>query len=57
MTTATTTKKIRIIERPNMRKYGTIFEVEVDGIRLSRADGSPRRFNTREAARKAGEAA
>jgi hypothetical protein len=47
--------RIRIIERPNMRKYGVIFEVEVNGVRLCRKDGSPRRFQTKEAAHRAAE--
>jgi len=45
--------RIQIIERPNMRKYGVIFEAEINGIRLCRKDGSPRRFGTRAAAMKA----
>lgn len=49
--------RVRVIERPNMRKYGSIFEVEVNGVRLARKDGSPRRFGTHATAKKAGDAA
>jgi hypothetical protein len=50
-------KRVRVISRPNMKKYGTIYEAEVNGTRLLRADGYPRRFATSEAAQKAGELA
>jgi hypothetical protein len=50
-------KRVRVISRPNMKKYGTIYEAEVNGTRLLRADGYPRRFSTAEAAQKAGELA
>jgi ribosomal protein L23 len=45
---------VKIIPRPNMRKYGTIYEVEVGGVRLCRKDGAPRRFGSADAASKAG---
>ncbi|MFG1187793.1 hypothetical protein [Xanthobacter aminoxidans] len=48
--------QIVVIPRPNMRKFGTIYEVEVRGLRLCRKDGSPRRFGTAGAAQTAGEA-
>uniref|UniRef100_UPI0037BF5CE1 hypothetical protein n=1 Tax=Devosia sp. TaxID=1871048 RepID=UPI0037BF5CE1 len=51
------TPRIEIIERANMRKFGTLFEVVVNGAKLMRADGSARRYASREAAQKAGEAA
>lgn len=47
--------KIKVIPRPNMRKYGTIYEVEVDGVRLCRKDGAYRRFGSSDAALKAGQ--
>lgn len=46
-------QNIKVISRPNMRKYGTIYEVEVNGVRLCRKDGAPRRFSSKEAAKKA----
>lgn len=50
-------QQVKVIERPNMRKYGVIFEVEVGGVRLCRKDGSPRRFSSHASALKAGNAA
>lgn len=47
-------KRVKVYPRPNMKKYGTIYEVEVDGVRLCRADGAYRRFGSHEAAEKAG---
>ena len=44
---------IQVIPRPNMRKYGTLFEIELDGKRLCRKDGTPRRNGSVETAKRA----